>query len=44
MNAAFERIGISTKLKKDALIRFGEISKEQGFIGEIPEEGNLFAE
>lgn len=44
LNAAFERIGISTKLNKDALIRFGEISKEQGFIGEIPEEGNLFAE
>ena len=44
MNEAFERIGLNVEVNKEALMGFGEISKEQGFIDEVPEESNLFAE
>lgn len=41
---AFERIGISTELNKDSIMGFAEISKEQKFINEVPEESILFVQ
>lgn len=40
---AFERIGVSTDLNRDSIMGFANISKEQNFIKELPEDG-LFAE
>lgn len=40
---AFERIVVSTDLNRDSIMGFANISKEQGFIKEQPEDG-LFAE
>ena len=40
---AFERIVVSTDLNRDSIMGFANISKEQGFIKELPEDG-LFAE
>lgn len=40
---AFERIGVQTELNRESVMGFAEISKEQGFIDEIPEEDGLFA-
>ena len=39
---AFTRIGISTELNKESLSGFAQISKEQGFIDEIPENDSLY--
>lgn len=39
---AFKRIKASTKLNKDSIMGFADISKEAGFIGEVPESENLF--
>lgn len=40
---AFNRIGVSNKLNKDSIQRFGEISKEQKFINEFSSD-NLYIE
>lgn len=39
---AFTRIGISTELNKESLSGFAQISKDQGFIDEIPENDSLY--
>ncbi len=43
ISQAFEKIGVSTDLNRDSVMGFANISKEQGFIKELPEDG-LFAE
>ncbi|MBD5087849.1 MAG: aliphatic sulfonate ABC transporter substrate-binding protein [Clostridiales bacterium] len=43
MKDAFNRIGVSNKLNKDSIQRFGEISKEQKFINEFSSD-NLYIE
>ena len=43
ISQAFERIGVSTDLNRDSIMGFANISKEQDFIQELPEDG-LFAE
>lgn len=40
---AFERIGVQTDLNRQSIMGFAEISKEQKFINEVPEENSLFA-
>lgn len=40
---AFERIGVQTDLNRDSIMGFAQISKEQAFIDELPEENSLFA-
>ena len=42
IKSAFERMTISTTLNKDAIMEFGQISKNEGFIEEVPEEENVF--
>ena len=44
INEAFTRIGVSTEINKDAIIDFANISQEQEFISELPEEDSLFVE
>lgn len=41
---AFERIGVKTELNRESVMGFAAISKEQGFIDEVPEESGLFAD
>lgn len=43
LEQAFGRIGVNTQLNRESIMGFAEISKEQGFINELPGEG-LFAE
>ena len=33
---------VDTQLNKDAIMKFAEISKEEGFISEVPEESDVF--
>lgn len=44
ISAAFGRIGVSTEINREAIMGFANISKEQGLIPRLPEEGALFAE
>lgn len=41
---AFTRIDVSTEYSKESIDGFAQISKEQGFIDEIPEADNLFVD
>lgn len=43
MKEAFTRMEVSTEYNKESIAAFAQISKEQGFIGKIPESG-LYAE
>ena len=43
LKEAFTRIGVSTEINKESLMGFAQISKEEGFIDQVPEEGNLYA-
>ncbi len=40
---AFSRIGVSTEINKESITDFAKISKEQGFIRDIPKEEDLYA-
>lgn len=40
--AAFDRIIVSSELNKEAVAKFANISKQEGFIREIPEERDVF--
>ena len=40
--SAFARMTITTELNKDAIMQFGEISKNEGFIDTVPEEEDVF--
>lgn len=42
IKGAFTRMSISTALNQEAIMKFGDISKKEGFIGEVPEEKNVF--
>lgn len=42
IKGAFTRMSISTALNQEAIMKFGEISKKEGFIEEVPEEKNVF--
>lgn len=43
ISGAFERIGVSTELNRESVMGYAQISKEQDFIKEVPEEDALFA-
>ncbi len=36
LSEAFSRIGVSTELNRDSIFQFAQISKEQGFVSELP--------
>ena len=40
---AFSRIGVSTEINKDSISKFAQISQNQEFIDEIPEDDALYA-
>lgn len=40
---SFERIGVSTELNQESVLDFAQISKDQDFIDDLPEESALFA-
>lgn len=42
LKEAFGRIGVSTELNKESLEEFANISKEEGFIDQIPDSANLY--
>ncbi|MCM1105439.1 MAG: aliphatic sulfonate ABC transporter substrate-binding protein [Blautia sp.] len=42
INSAFSRMSITTVLNRDAVMQFAEISKNEGFIDQIPEEKDVF--
>lgn len=42
IQSAFSRMTITTELNKDAIMQFGEISKNEGFIDTVPEEEDVF--
>ena len=44
ISESFERIGVNTELNKESVLDFAQISKEQGFIDELPDEAALFTE
>ncbi len=44
ISESFERIGVTTELNKESVLDFAQISQEQGFIDELPDEAALFAE
>ena len=39
---AFTRMTVDTALNKEAIMKFAEISKEEGFISVVPEESDVF--
>ena len=39
---AFTRMTVDTALNKEAIMKFAEISKNEGFISEVPEESDVF--
>ncbi len=43
IESAFSRMTISTKLNHEAVMKFAQISKDEGFISRIPEEEDVFA-
>ena len=43
ISEAFTRINVGTDINKESMMGFTGISKEQGFISEIPEEEQLYA-
>lgn len=43
IKSAFERIGVSTELNRESIKGFANISKEQGFIRQMPEDKTLFS-
>lgn len=43
MNNAFSRMTVDTTLNKEAIMKFAEISKAEGFISKVPEEEHVFA-
>ena len=42
IKGAFERMTITSELNKDAIMEFGNISKEAGFIESVPEVEDVF--
>lgn len=43
LKSAFTRIKIDTAINKEAIMEFAKLSKEEGFIGRIPEVEDVFA-
>lgn len=43
IKSAFSRMSISTELNHEAVMKFAQISKNEGFISEVPEEEDVFA-
>lgn len=43
MKNAFSRMTVDTTLNKEAIMKFAEISKAEGFISKVPEEEHVFA-
>lgn len=39
---AFTRMTVDTELNKEAIMKFAEISKAEGFISDVPEESDVF--
>lgn len=43
ISESFGRIGVSTELNRESVLDFAQISKDQEFIDELPDEATLFA-
>lgn len=43
IGSAFSRMTVSTDLNQAVIMKFGEISKNEGFINNVPEENDVFA-
>lgn len=43
LKSAFMRMAVDTKLNIDAIMKFAEISADEGFIDRVPEEEDVFA-
>lgn len=44
ISESFGRIGVSTELNQESVLDFAQISKDQDFIDELPNEASLFVE
>ena len=42
IQGAFSRMTVDTTLNKEAIMKFAEISKNEGFISKVPEESDVF--
>ncbi len=42
ISEAFSRIGVSTDLNRESVKGFAQISKQQGLISDLPDDGALF--
>lgn len=42
IKSAFDRMKVDTALNKEAVMKFAEISKTEGFISKVPEESDVF--
>lgn len=42
IESAFMRMTVDTALNKEAIMKFAEISKNEGFISKVPEESDVF--
>lgn len=42
LKGAFQRMKVDTTLNKEAIMKFAEISQENGFINKVPEEKDVF--
>lgn len=42
LKSSFDRIIVDSQINKDAVMTFAQISKDEGFIGEVPEVENVF--
>lgn len=42
LQGAFSRMTVSTELNREAIMTFAQISQQEGFISEIPEESDVF--
>lgn len=43
ISESFNRIGVSTELNQESVLDFAQISKDQKFINDLPDEATLFA-
>ena len=44
ISESFDRIGVSAELNQESVLDFAQISKDQDFIDELPDEASLFVE
>lgn len=42
ISSSFQRMKVNTKLNKETILKFAQISKDEGFIDKVPEESDVF--